>query len=68
MFAIAICCAYLVGYTAHPVEGKPHRYFILPIIVAVAFLLIADIDSPRGGIIRIHPQNLESLAQSLTPR
>lgn len=68
MFAIAVCCAYLVGYTAHHVEGKPHRYFILPMIVAVAFLLIADIDSPRGGIIRIHPQNLESLAQSLPPR
>ena len=68
MFAIALCCAYLVGFTAHHVEGKPHRYFILPMIVAVAFLLIADIDSPRGGVIRIHPQNLESLAQSLTPR
>jgi len=68
MFAIAICCAYLVGYTAHHVQGKPYRYFILPMIVAIAFFLIADIDSPRGGVIRIHPQNLETLAQSLPPR
>jgi hypothetical protein len=30
-------------------------------VVAVSFLLIADIDSPRGGVIRVHPQNLESL-------
>jgi|SRR5215831_1540140 len=67
MFAMAICCNGLLGYTAHLVAGKAHRYFILPLIVAVAFLLIADIDSPRSGIIRVHPQNLESLAQSLQP-
>jgi hypothetical protein len=40
--------------------------FILPIIVSIAFLLIADIDSPRGGIIRVLPQNLISLSQSRT--
>jgi hypothetical protein len=38
---------------------------ILPLIVAVAFFLIADIDSPRGGLIHVVPQNLISLAQSL---
>jgi len=36
--------------------------------VAVSFFLIADIDSPRGGIIRVHPQNLTSLSQSLHAR
>jgi hypothetical protein len=34
---------------------------VLPLVVAVAFFLIADIDSPRGGVIRVHPQNLERL-------
>jgi hypothetical protein len=29
--------------------------------------LIADIDSPRGGVIRVAPQNLVSLAKSLPP-
>jgi len=38
---------------------------ILPIVVSIAFCLIADIDSPRGGIIRVRPQNLEIVAQSL---
>ena len=27
-------------------------FFLLPLIVAIAFLLITDIDSPRGGVIR----------------
>ncbi len=30
-----------------------------------AFFLIADIDSSRGGMIRVKPQNLLSLADSL---
>jgi len=31
----------------------------------MAFFLIADIDSPRYGVIRVAPQNLMSLSQSL---
>jgi len=34
---------------------------VLPLVVAISFFLIADIDSPRGGVIRVRPQNLESL-------
>jgi hypothetical protein len=34
-------------------------------VVAVAFFLIADIDSPRGGVIRVQPQNLISLRAGL---
>ena len=67
MFAIAIACNGLVGYTSHRPDVKVPRHFVLPFIVAISFLLIADIDSPIGGIIRVHPQNLEVLAQSLHP-
>jgi hypothetical protein len=35
--------------------------------VAVSFFLIADMDSPRGGVIRVTPQNLISLSGSLRP-
>jgi hypothetical protein len=38
---------------------------VLPFVVAIAFLLIADIDAPRQGLIHVGPQNLESLAKSL---
>jgi hypothetical protein len=35
--------------------------------VSVSFFLIADIDSPRGGLIHVQPQNLEILYQTLYP-
>ncbi|MEA2960750.1 MAG: hypothetical protein QOI46_848, partial [Alphaproteobacteria bacterium] len=38
---------------------------VLPIIISIALMLIADIDSPRNGFIRVSPQNLVSLAESL---
>ncbi len=61
MGLMAICCNLLVGY------GERHKsvlvLLILPVIVSISFLLIADIDSPRGGIIRVLPQNLDSLSQ-----
>jgi len=65
MAAIAICCNVLVGYDARHIEGKIKKFFILPLIVSIAFFLIADMDSPRRGVIRVHPQNLESLARAL---
>jgi hypothetical protein len=34
-------------------------------VLSISFFLIADIDSPRRGIILVRPQNLISLAQSL---
>jgi hypothetical protein len=65
MAAIAICCNLLVGYGAQNVKAEGILLLILPLVVAIAFFLIADIDSPRGGVIRVHPQNLASLAESL---
>ena len=63
MVFIAICCSVLVGYSARRKEG--FLFTILPFLVSVAFFLIAEIDSPRTGIIRVLPQNLISLSQSL---
>jgi hypothetical protein len=42
---------------------------IFPLVTSVSFFLIADIDSPRGGVIRIEPKNLITLKESLdTPK
>lgn len=68
MAAIAIACNVLVGFNARHSGGKSKWLFILPGIVAVAFLLIADMDSPRSGIIRVAPQNLLSVADSIRPQ
>jgi hypothetical protein len=65
MVLIAICCNLLIGYGAHHGETRAHLLLILPLVLSISFLLIADIDSPRGGIIRVRAQNLQSLAQSL---
>jgi hypothetical protein len=65
MIAIAVCCNLLVGYGVHQVGLRAGLLFILPLVVSIAFLLIADIDSPRGGFIHVVPQNLVSLAESL---
>jgi len=65
MVSIGIACNLLVGYNARQERAKPSLFFLLPSIVAVSFFLIADMDSPRGGVIRVAPQNLESLSQSL---
>ena len=62
---IAIYCNFLVGYGARHPEAEGVLMLILPIVVSISFFLIADIDSPRGGVIVVQPQNLISLAQSL---
>jgi hypothetical protein len=64
MIVIAICCNLLIGYGSNHPETKTLLVLILPIILSISLLLIADIDSPRNGIIRVRPQNLHSLAQS----
>ena len=63
MTLIAICCNMLLGYGARHTDRR--LSVILPLAVSLSFLLISDIDSPRGGAIRVVPQNLVSLSQSL---
>jgi hypothetical protein len=65
MIAIAICSNVLVGYGARTARVRAGLLFVLPLVVSIAFLLIADIDTPRKGFIHVTPQNLISLSQSL---
>ena len=65
MTGIAICCNLLIGYGARRGQAKALLLLVLPLIVSISFALIANIDSPRGGMVRVHPQNLTSLSQSL---
>jgi hypothetical protein len=63
MISIAIFCNLFVGYASH--GRSRYLFFVLPIALSIALFLMADIDSPRAGIIRVHAQNLESLDRSL---
>lgn len=65
MVAMALCANVLVGLGAAKVKGEFKLLLVLPLVVAIAFFLIADIDSPRGGVIRLQPQNLIALSRSL---
>jgi hypothetical protein len=65
MAAIGICCNLLIGYGSHRAEAGAMLFLVLPLVVSISFFLIADIDSPRGGIVRVPPQNLAILSQSL---
>ncbi|MGB8322486.1 MAG: hypothetical protein WCE52_05940 [Candidatus Acidiferrum sp.] len=66
MGAIAVCCNLLIGFYVRRVTAHNARFFVLPLIVAISFLLIADIDSPRGGLIHVRPQNLVALSSSVS--
>jgi hypothetical protein len=63
LVTISIFCNLLIGYG---VRLKSDLLFlILPVVLSVSLFLIADIDSPRRGVIHVRPENLESLAESL---
>jgi hypothetical protein len=64
MFLIAASSNLMIGYAARHLRSK-RFLFIIPAVLAMSFLLLADLDSPRGGVINIKPQNLLSLAESL---
>ena len=62
--AISLCCCVLYGFYATRKSGRL-LFGSLPFILAITFMLLADLDSPRGGVILVHPQNLMHLAQGL---
>jgi hypothetical protein len=68
MLSIAVCCNVLIGYCIRRTGSEATVFFVLTLVVAISFFLIADIDSPRRGLIRVRPQNLDSLSQSLHPQ
>jgi hypothetical protein len=64
MVAIALCSNVLFGFRSRDGKSTKKLAIVLPFVVAIAFLLIADIDAPRHGLIHVRPQNLEALAKS----
>lgn len=65
MAAIAVGANILVGFGARNFRSNVGLFMIFPTMIAISFFLIADIDSPRGGVIRIDPRNLIDLKQSI---
>ena len=65
MIIIAVACSVMVGYNTHQLSGKFRIVFVLPAIVGVSFFLIADMESPRRGMIHVVPENLIDVAHSM---
>jgi hypothetical protein len=61
---MGMCSNVLLGYTLRRSQ-RVATLLVLPVILSISFELIADIDSPRWGLVRVHPQNLVSLSHSL---
>jgi hypothetical protein len=64
MIVIAMLGNVMVGYSFSS-RARPVLLLILPVLLSIAFLLIADIDSPRSGVIHVAPQNLLALIPTL---
>jgi hypothetical protein len=63
MAVTAMCSCVLMSYSAH--NARARLLTILPLVLSIAFYLIAETDSPRHGVVRVIPQNLIRLSQSL---
>lgn len=66
MIVIGLLGNVLVGYGSRSAASRSRFLVIMPMVVALSFMLIADVDSPRGGIIRVAPENLLIVAESLS--
>ena len=64
LLVLAASCIVMIGFRNSALR-KATFPWLLPMVLSFAFALIADIDSPRGGMIRIQPQNLLALDESL---
>jgi hypothetical protein len=66
ILGIAACGNLLVGFNMRHSRAKVKALLlpVFPLVLSIALCLLADIDSPRRGMIRVTPQNLLSLAGS----
>lgn len=65
MALIAVLCNMMVGYNTRSNGARVRFLSVLPLVVSIAFFLISDIDSPRGGVVRVTPDTLLLLSAGL---
>jgi hypothetical protein len=68
VLSVALCGCFVTGLGAGASsERSVFANGLLPLLMTVAIMLIADLDRPRAGLIRIDQQPLLNLKQSLQP-
>ena len=66
LYVLGAVAMIMIGHRFQ-VEARGHLLMmIMPAIVGTAFFLIADIDCPESGVIRVAPVNLMALAAALS--
>jgi hypothetical protein len=63
LILVAAICSFLVGFGAERLSLAAQG--ILPLTVALAFVLIADVEGPRNGLVRVQPVNLIDAAEAI---
>ena len=63
LIGVAAGCNFLIGFGAERLSSATHA--ILPVTAALAILLIADVEGPHNGFVRVHPENLIDAAASM---
>lgn len=63
LILVATGCNFLVGVGAEKLSATTRA--ILPVTVALAFLLIADVEGPRNGFVTVEPVNLDDAAAAM---
>ena len=66
ILAVALACNVMLGRVEAQVSVG--TLLVLPLILSISMFLIAEIDSPRSGVIRVAPLNLVALSKSLPSR
>ncbi len=66
MIVIGVACNITLGFGSKRLRS--FLLLILPVTVSISLFLIADIDSPRSGLVNVVPHNLDRLAASLNGR
>ncbi len=63
LIGVAACCNFLIGFGAERLSSATHA--ILPLTASLAILMIADVEGPHNGFVRVDPINLIDAAQSM---
>ncbi len=66
LILIAASCNFLIGFGAERLSAATHA--ILPLTASLAILMIADVEGPHNGFVRVHPVNLIDAAASIRER
>jgi hypothetical protein len=66
LISMSTFCNLLVGIGTQ--GRKTSSLLILPVVLSITLFFIADMESPRGGVILVQPQNLQAVAESVRPR